>query len=257
IDLTGLHFVNGIDYQFPESTLAPGAHGLLVGREAAFTQRYGAGHPVIGSYQSGGTSKLANQGERLVLTDAFGVPIADFTWSHQAPWPTSADGLGYSLVLMCPGSNNPTLPTSWRTSALPGGNPSDSDAIDLADWKSAANVTDLFSDDDNDGLAALLEFAGGQDPGIPESGGLIDIMLEDSDNPHPVIAFRQHIGADAISFSAEESINLIDWTAGPTYLGRVNNGDGTSSILFRGSQPASAQQTGYLRILASEKPVSP
>lgn len=257
IDLTGLRFVNGIDYQFPESTLAPGAHGLLVGREAAFTQRYGAGHPVIGSYQSSGTSKLANQGERLVLLDASGMPITDFTWSHQAPWPTSADGLGYSLVLMCPGSNDPSLPTSWRTSALSAGNPSDSDAIDLADWKSAASVTNLFSDDDNDGLVALLEFAGGQDPSIPESGGLIDLLLENSDDPHPIIAFRQHIGADAISFSAEESTNLIDWTAGPSYLGRINNGDGTSSILFRGSQPSSALQTGYLRIIAREKPVSP
>jgi len=118
-------------------------------------------------------------------------------------------------------------------------------------------VTDLFSDDDNDGLVALLEFAGGQDPSIPESGGLIDLLLENSDDPHPIIAFRQHIGADAISFSAEESTNLIDWTAGPSYLGRINNGDGTSSILFRGSQPSSALQTGYLRIIAREKPVSP
>ncbi|MCH2062731.1 MAG: lamin tail domain-containing protein [Roseibacillus sp.] len=257
IDLTGLRFTDGIDYQFPESTLAPGARGLLVGREAGFTERYGSGQPVIGSYQSGDSNKLANQGEHLVLLDASGTPIADFTWSHDPPWPTSADGLGYSLVLMCPGTNDPSLPESWRTSTLPGGHPNASDTIDLTEWMNAGDVTDLLSDDDNDGLAALLEFAGGQDPNRPETAGLVAISMENDENPHPVISFRQRIGADAIDFSAEESTNLTNWTAGPTYLGRVNNGDGTSSVLFRGSQPASGAETSYLRIVASEKPTAP
>ena len=42
LDLTGLRFVSGIDYQFPSSTLAPGARALIAGWEPAFIERYGS-----------------------------------------------------------------------------------------------------------------------------------------------------------------------------------------------------------------------
>jgi hypothetical protein len=252
LDLTGLRFVNGIDYQFPSSTLAPGARALIAGREPAFIARYGSEHPVIGSYQNGNNNKLANRGERLVLMDASGIPIADLTWSHDNPWPASADGDGYSLILMCPELNDPTLPTSWRTSASPGGNPGSSDAIKLEEWQASENVTDLFSDTDNDGLPALLEYAGGQNPDSPETKGLVSITLEDSGTRYPVISFHQRIGADNVSFSAEQSRDLLDWRPGPLYLGRINNGDGTSSVLFRATQSTSTEPSRYLRIIASE-----
>jgi len=252
LDLTGLRFVNGIDYQFPSSTLAPGARALIVGWEPAFIERYGSDHPVIGSYQDGDSNKLANRGERLVLIDASGIPIVDLTWSHENPWPVSADGHDYSMILMCPEFNDPTLPTSWRTSASPGGNPGSSDAIELAEWQDSGNVTNLLSDTDNDGLPALLEYAGGQDPNSPETTGLVSITLEDSGTPYPIISFHQRIGADEVSFSAEQSPDLLNWSPGPVYLGRTNNGDGTSSVLFRASQSTSAAQSRYLRITASE-----
>ena len=98
------------------ATLGPGSRALVTGREAAFLERYGAGFLILGSYQDGNSNKLANDGERLVLNDASGTPITDFSWDHNAPWPSSADGLGFSLVLMVPGSNDPALPGSWRPS---------------------------------------------------------------------------------------------------------------------------------------------
>ena len=255
VDLTGLAFVNGIEYQFPDNaTLGPGSRALVTGREAAFLERYGAGFLILGSYQDGNSNKLANDGERLVLNDASGTPITDFSWDHNAPWPSSADGLGFSLVLMVPGSNDPALPGSWRTSALSGGNPGASDAIDLAGWQSANGVTDLLSDADGDGLPALLEFASGQDPNFAGSFDPVNVQLEDTEIPHAAVSFRQLIGADEVSFSAEESTNLNEWTSVPTYLGRTNNGDGTSSVWFRGSLPASSLKAGYLRILGSRTP---
>ena len=255
IDLTGLRFVNGIDYQFPDNTtLAPGARALVTGVEAAFLERYGAGHLILGSYQDGGDNKLANDGERLVLNDASGTPVADFSWDHDAPWPSSADGLGYSLVLMLPGSNDPELPSSWRTSALPAGNPGTTDTIRLNTWQAAQQVTNLFSDEDGDGLPALLEFASGQDPSSAAAFDPVTVQLESGNAPHAVIAFRQLIGTDEVLFSAEESATLNDWLPGPTYLGRTNNGDGTSSIWFRSSVPASGSQSGYLRILGTTAP---
>lgn len=253
LELSGLSFANGISYDLPDATLAPGARALVVGNEAAFTQRYGEGHAIIGQYQSNDSNKLSNNGERLVLNDASGTPIADFNWSHTAPWPDSADGEGYSLVFMCPASNDPALPQSWRTSALLGGNPGADDAVDLATWVSTHTINDLLADHDNDGLAALLEYASGQDPALAELADPIYVALENGTNPHPAISFRQLIGADEVNLAAQESLNLIDWTAGPTYLGRTNNGDGTSSVWFRGSVAAGESRQRFLRIEGTQK----
>ena len=255
IDLTGLKFVDGINYEFPgNATLAPGARALVTGREDAFLERYGAGYQLLGSYQDGEDNKLANDGERLVLNDAAGNPIADFSWDQDYPWPSSADGEGYSLVLMMPGRNDPSSPNSWRTSALLAGNPGTTDTIDLEAWQVTNGVTDLFSDEDGDGLPALLEFASGQDPNLGNSFDPVTVQLEDNDSPYSLISFRQLIGSDEVVFDSEESPGLNEWAPGPTYLGRTNNGDGSSSVWFRSRLPATSAQSGYLRILGSRTP---
>lgn len=113
IDLTGVAFTAGIEYQFPIGTLlAPGAR-IVVG-EAAFLN---------------GT-RLSNGGELLVLRDAAGGVIREFAFGDDSPWPVAADGHGYSLVLIRPASNpDPNDPASWRRSAGSGGNPGTGDAI--------------------------------------------------------------------------------------------------------------------------------
>jgi hypothetical protein len=156
---------------------------------------------------------------------------------------------------MCPGRNDPADPQSWRTSAMLGGNPGTSDAIDLAAWMSAHGVADLFLDGDGDRLAPLLEYATGQDPNNPESSEVVDVGVEEAGGQlRSVIAFRQLIGADEIRLGAQLSGDLIDWATGPVYLGRINNGDGTSSVRFMNTLPIPADPTRYLRIEASAKP---
>ena len=66
LDLSGLHFTQGIDYHFPEgSMLAPGAYYLLVRNIDAFAVRYGAGIAVDGVFENG--TRLDNAGERIKL----------------------------------------------------------------------------------------------------------------------------------------------------------------------------------------------
>ncbi len=166
----------------------------------------------------------------------------------------SADGDGYSLVFMCPGLNDPADPQSWRTSAVAGGNPGGSDAIDLAAWAATHGVTDLSGDDDEDGLAALLEYASGQDPNQFERSGPVDVEAVESDGMlYPVLVFRQLIGADEISLATQGSADLLDWAAGPTYFGRTNNGDGTSSVWFRSNDPVAAGEGRFLRMTGEMK----
>ncbi len=86
LELSGLHFTNGISYTFPVGTfLAPGHFFVLVANPAAFTNRYPTVH-VDGVY----TSKLSNSGETLTLVHVAGVPIFSVNYGTQPPWPTSA-----------------------------------------------------------------------------------------------------------------------------------------------------------------------
>src|SRR4029434_820362 len=79
--------------------LAAGANALVVKNVAAFTMRYGAGQPIAGSY---GSDSLSNGGEEIKLSYGAGTAIRDFIFSDAAPWPTTADGAGYSLVRRFP-----------------------------------------------------------------------------------------------------------------------------------------------------------
>ncbi|MDP6679984.1 MAG: hypothetical protein QGG72_13935, partial [Verrucomicrobiota bacterium] len=62
--------------------------------------------------------------EKLVLTDSLAKPFLSLTYSDQPPWPSRADGQGFSLVAKPLGqAADPNLPTSWRPSATYGGSP--------------------------------------------------------------------------------------------------------------------------------------
>ena len=71
---------------------------------------------------------------------------------------------------------------------------------------------------------------------------------------YAAIIYRQFIGADDIDLSAEATIDLLDWMEGPTYLGRTNNGDGTSSGWFVSDAPVTANDREFLRVEVATKP---
>lgn len=121
IDLTGVRFVEGIQFDFTASTitrLAPGQFVLVVKRRAAFEQRYGPGLPVAGEY----SGRLDNAGEAARLVDLRGETIVHFEYSTRHPWPESPDGDGPSLEVVDP-SGKLDDATNWRASVVAGGTP--------------------------------------------------------------------------------------------------------------------------------------
>ncbi len=120
LDLSGLHFTNGISYTFPVGTfLAPGHFFVLVSDPAGFTNRY-PGIEVDGTY----SGKLSNSGETLTLVDVNGAPVFSISYGTQPPWPSSPDGTGFSLVPVNPNLNpDPSNPLNWRASSVIGGSP--------------------------------------------------------------------------------------------------------------------------------------
>src|SRR5206468_282804 len=101
ISLTGVHFSDGIIFNFTGSTitnLGAGERVLVVKNIAAFTQRYGstAAARIAGAY----TDYLDNSGERIRLDDSNNEKILDFDYNNS--WYHITDGRGFSLVIADP-----------------------------------------------------------------------------------------------------------------------------------------------------------
>jgi hypothetical protein len=124
LDLSAVHFTDGIQFTFPSGTrLDPGAFVVLVGDSNAFSQTY-PGVPIGGVY----SGRLSNSGERLTVNHAVGTPIFSVGYLDVEPWPTSADGVGFSLVPVNPNLNaDPDDAANWRASSSPGGSPGQDD----------------------------------------------------------------------------------------------------------------------------------
>ncbi|MBI1839549.1 MAG: lamin tail domain-containing protein [Verrucomicrobia bacterium] len=119
-NLSGLSFTSGIKFSFPNNAfLAPGRFFVLAANPARFAQRY-PGVTVNGAF--GG--KLSHHGETLTLTRALGGDLLSVTYGDSAPWPATADGLGFSLVPINPAAHqDPDDAARWRASAQALGSP--------------------------------------------------------------------------------------------------------------------------------------
>ncbi|MEC8973646.1 MAG: lamin tail domain-containing protein, partial [Verrucomicrobiota bacterium] len=124
LDLSGVAFREGIRFTFPNGfRLAPGEYVILTDNVTLFTELY-PGVTLGGTYDG----RLSNGSEKLVLTDSLAKPFLSLTYSDQPPWPSRADGQGFSLVAKPLGeAADPNLPMSWRPSANYGGSPGRND----------------------------------------------------------------------------------------------------------------------------------
>lgn len=223
IDLTGVRFTKGIDFDFAEGTqLAPGEFILVVKNQAAFEARYGSGLPVAGDY---GGDNLSNGGEQVKLSLGAGTAILDFVYDDAAPWPAGIDGDGSSLTLAQPESlPDHTLPSSWRASSVPGGSPGADDSSPYFDWAEENGIVGLPDDDqDGDGVSNLMEFALIGDPLVPDQailptmsieGGILTMSYDRIAQPH------------GLTFVMEFSTDLITWSSDDTILVSSLPGEG-------------------------------
>jgi hypothetical protein len=129
IDISGLRLDSAVTYTVPENTLlAPGDFYVIASKTNPFYSRYGV-YP-SGNYKG----QFSNSGEYVLLTDASGNEILSFTYSDRSPWPTKADGDGYSLTSV---EENPTGdPGSysyWKASTSFNGTPfkNDNGTVDV------------------------------------------------------------------------------------------------------------------------------
>ncbi|MDB4734715.1 lamin tail domain-containing protein [Akkermansiaceae bacterium] len=221
IDLSNTAFTDGIEFTFPAgTTLAPGARLVIVSNRAAFEFRYGtAGITIAGEY----SGRLNNGGEHVRYEAADTSAIADFTYTDDIPWPTSADGNGYSLIFS---GTDPNSPLDWRTSIAPGGNPGSDDGQPF-------NGTP-------DELAAYLI----QGPLIPQIVG--DTFQ---------VSFLQNLNADDALVVAEYTIDLVTWIplTSDALVSKTNQGDGTSLLTYETPLAPSGESQQFVRLRMIER----
>ena len=108
INLSGIYFGGlGLSYQFPEGSFLLGDASLFLANEtSSFIDRYG--FEPYGEF----TRSLSNDGEDLILRDAFGNIVDEVIYNDVLPWPEEADGQGSFLKLISLDFDN-SLASSW------------------------------------------------------------------------------------------------------------------------------------------------
>lgn len=269
MDLTGLRFVDGIEYLFSEglsNTISARSYGLLVANRQAFESRYGKGLPILGVFRK----ELSNGGEKILLQDGQFRTLKEFSYGASGSWPTKPDSDGYSLVLKAPDSK-PDLnnPSNWVESKNATGSPGKAEdgsqvPVDAYQtWRtkifSSAELADLGvsgpnGDADSDNVVNFAEYAFGTNPKDPQSLPSSKVEVQSLEvggqrNNYLVLTTQQRIDDSKVSYSYEASENLTTWTAlSLTELSRGASLNGTQSIKLRGGTPLAGSK--YLRLRA-------
>jgi len=123
ISLDGLTFFKGIYYTFPtETQIASGEYIVLASNPMEFEKRY-----AFKPYDEF-SGQLANNGETISLQNTKGNTLISMAYDDKFPWPNSADGDGYSLVLKEANVyNNLNDAKNWRASKRVNGSPGKND----------------------------------------------------------------------------------------------------------------------------------
>ncbi len=240
IELGNATFVAGIDFTFPlNTTLAPGQQLLLVSNTTAFEAEHGAGLSIAGEF----AGSLDNDGEQLILHDAFGSEILNFTYKDGPKWPLEADGNGRSLVLRAPSLGlDPNDPLNWRDSTASGGNPDASDTVTFSG--------DPNADQDADGLSAFFEYGVGTSDTVPNPFGSSLTPVLDPDG-HLSLTIAINLLASDLDTSLEHSGHLTAWSAATDFaIDSItrNVAEGTGLIIYRSLLPVGIDgDRGFLR----------
>lgn len=144
LDISGYSITSGITYTFPaNTTLAAGAYLVIARNPTQLAIRYPS-LTIFGQYIGG----LKNSGETITVVDGV-TTIYEFTFDDAAPFPTVADGFGFSIVPVDENSTeSPDNGTYWVASTNKYGSPGEKDPVSSNDYIIVVNEV-MSSPSDN------------------------------------------------------------------------------------------------------------
>ena len=232
LDLSGLTFTAGITFTFTNGARLAAGERLVLGRNAAALAARYPGLVLHGLY----SGKLDNAGETLRLSTPSGITVLELTYDNAPPWPVTADGLGWSLVL-----DDPVAGT-YRPSAAAGGSPGASDPpagippIRINELLTHTDPPQLDTIELFNPTAVPVSLAGwflSDDPAVPRkyripSGVMVPpggyVTFDESQFNVGAGAFAlSSLGDDAYLFSGDAATNLTGYVHGARF-GAARNG---------------------------------
>ena len=239
VNLRGCRLTEGIEYSFPDNRdtfLGPGQRLVVVEDIFAFQQKYGLEVPVMGRY----AGRLANQGGGVVLVAPGGAELARARYDDIEPWPSGADGGGWTLVRR-PGATDQNQAASWWSSAAVAGTPGGTDTLRFQG--------DPDGDGDRDGVSALVEHALGTSDADSASGSS-GVQAGPGGNGAVMVVVRRNLRAEDVVCRIETSLDLDTWlpsSTEPTLVSQVAHGDSTVTETWAVAVPASANMV-FVRV---------
>jgi len=109
IQVGGYEFTSGIDFSFPQTSIAPGGFLLLAIDSAKANSFYGM------NFLQWTSGSLSNSGELLEIRNSIGNLIDSVDYMDASPWPDAADGNGPSMSLINPSFDN-AIGSNWIAS---------------------------------------------------------------------------------------------------------------------------------------------
>jgi hypothetical protein len=231
LDLSSLTFSSGINFTFTNGTLLAAGQVFLLGRNVAALQGRYPGVVVNGVY----TGRLDNGGETVSISHPHAGVILSVTYDDRGPWPVTADGFGFSLVLADPISRR--YVASAQRLGTPGadGGVSTIGGVYISEVLSASafpavDAIELFNLTTN-----AIDVSGWyltDDPGTPWKYRIPDgtvigpysfLVFDENDfNPTPGIGTSfslSSMGDDVYVFSANENFELTGYSQGFSFGG--------------------------------------
>ncbi|MEK0447993.1 MAG: hypothetical protein RL088_261 [Verrucomicrobiota bacterium] len=258
VDLTGVRFTKGIDFDFPANwTIQPGGFALVVRNLAAFQSRWGTS---FNSIIAGVTAdNFSNGGDEVKLSYGQGTEIFRFVYDDIAPWPTQSDGAGRTLVMNSPAPiplANQTNGSLWRASYAAGGSPGADDVLTFDIWNDDfPGVNSLTADNDGDGLVNLVEYALATNPLSANAGpvsGVGTYTVLGVPGTYLVLTFTRRANGSDLTIEAQFNTALPGaWSANGVLEISVTNPDGTVTETWRSPYSLSEQpvQFGRVRVI--------
>ena len=216
VDLSGVRFVSGVEFEFGDLQLAPGEVVVIAADATAFALRY-SGAAAPGAVWTSG--RLANGGEKIEIAGRTGLTITEFSYDDSGVWPGGADGEGLALVpVRVAGDIDQGDPEQWRALAPSPGEPVVvRRVLAFEEWRapffSEAELADALvsgeeADPDLDGLNNWMEFALATDP-VAFTGSVL--VVEDVTTNALTLRMRRRLPEAGFAQEIESSMDGRNW----------------------------------------------